>query len=222
MSEQVLFERLAKGVIDGDLAAVETTAKEVIKANMSPAMAIQEGLSKGIKKVGEDFGNGIAFLPDLMMSAEAMQRGMQILVAEIKKRGGDAVKVFSAKAILGTVAGDVHSIGKTLVGAMMTTAGIEVVDLGEDVPVEVFTRKATELKPDIIGLSALLTTTMVQQREVIEALKREGHREKFKVMIGGAPVDEAWAREIGADAYGTDAMDAVAKAKKFVVQKQPS
>jgi corrinoid protein of di/trimethylamine methyltransferase len=220
MSEQALFEKLAKAVMDGDISTVEITSKEAVKAGIDPIRVIKEGLSEGIMKVGADFANGTVFLPELLISAEAMKNGMNILLPEIKKQGGDTARAFVGKAIVGTVAGDIHSIGKTLVGAMMTAASFDVLDLGEDVPVETFIEKVIELRPRIVGLSALLTTTMVKQRDVIEVLKRDGLREKVKVMVGGAPVDAAWAQEIGADAYGTDAMDAVVKAKRLINEKQ--
>jgi corrinoid protein of di/trimethylamine methyltransferase len=204
---------LARAVIDGDARTSESLAKDVVKAGLDPLMAIQEGLSKGIRKVGEEFAKGMLFLPDLMLAAEATQAGMKVLLPEVEKKG-TGVKVFLGRVALGTVAGDIHSIGKSLVGAFLAANNFQVIDLGEDVADEVFIQRAREC--DILGLSALLTTTMQKQRDVIEDLKEAGLKEKVKVMVGGAVTSATWASEIGADAYGADAATAVARAKELL------
>ena len=197
----------------GDSSAVEVATKEAVEVGYDPLKVI-EWLSSGIREVGERYSKFEVFLPDLMMSAEAMKAGMRILLPAIKKRG---VKIeYRGRVILGTVAGDIHDIGKSLVAVMLESKGFEVIDLGADVPIKTFVEKVRELKPDILGLSALLTTTMLEQRNVIEALKKEGLRHKVKVMIGGAATSEGWAKEIGADVYGSDAKDAAEKAEKLL------
>ena len=213
MTERDLYEMLARAVIDGDARTSESLAKDVVKAGLDPLMAIQEGLSKGIRKVGEEFTKGMLFLPDLMLAAEATQAGMKVLLPEVEKKG-TGVKVFLGRVALGTVAGDIHSIGKSLVGAFLAANNFQVIDLGEDVADEVFIQRAREC--DILGLSALLTTTMQKQRDVIEDLKEAGLKEKVKVRVGGAVTSATWASEIGADAYGADAATAVARAKELL------
>jgi corrinoid protein of di/trimethylamine methyltransferase len=213
VTERDLYEMLARAVIDGDARTSESLAKDVVKAGLDPLMAIQEGLSKGIRKVGEEFAKGMLFLPDLMLAAEATQAGMKVLLPEVEKKG-TGVKVFLGRVALGTVAGDIHSIGKSLVGAFLAANNFQVIDLGEDVADEVFIQRAREC--DILGLSALLTTTMQKQRDVIEDLKEAGLKEKVKVMVGGAVTSATWASEIGADAYGADAATAVARAKELL------
>jgi len=208
-----LPSKLHEAVLTGDSSAVEVATKEAVEVGYDP-LKVTEWLSSGIREVGERYSKFEVFLPDLMMSAEAMKAGMRILLPAIKKRG---VKIeHRGRVILGTVAGDIHDIGKSLVAVMLESKGFEVIDLGADVPIKTFVEKVRELKPDILGLSALLTTTMLEQRNVIEALKKEGLRHKVKVMIGGAATSEGWAKEIGADVYGSDAKDAAEKAEKLL------
>ena len=212
-----LPSKLRKAVSEGDVSAVEAAVKEAVEARYDP-LRVAEWLSSGIREVGERYSRFEVFVPDLMMSAEAMKAGMRILLPAIKKRG--AKIEYKGRVILGTVAGDIHDIGKSLVAVMLESKGFEVVDLGADVPTKTFVEKVKELKPDILGLSALLTTTMLEQRNVIEALQKEGLRDKVKVIIGGALTTEKWAKEIGADAYGSDAKDAVEKAEKLLSARE--
>ena len=149
-----------------------------------------------------------------MMSAESAKAAMKVLALEVEKAGTQVG--YLGRIILGTVAGDIHDIGKNIVEAMLSAEGFEIIDLGVDVPTETFVQKTRELNPDILGLSALITITMPVQREVIETLKREGLRESVKVIVGGAPVTAEWAESIGADAYGADPTDAVRIAKQIV------
>lgn len=214
MTEKTLIEKLTNVVVEGDLSSAEAVAREAIKAELDPLMAIEEGLVPGISRVGKEFDRGDLYLTDLMLSAEAMKICMEVLLPEVARRGRK-VK-FRGRVILGTVAGDIHSIGKEIVGTMLMVHGFEVTDLGVDVPDETFINKVKELKPNILGLSALMTSTMNKQLDVIKALKKAGLRDRVKVMVGGAAVTEDWAREIGADAYGVDAVDAIKKAEEFV------
>jgi methanogenic corrinoid protein MtbC1 len=157
------------------------------------------------------------FLPDMMASAEAMRAAMAVLEPELKKQGAE--RATAGVVVLGTTKGDIHEIGKTLVGTLLTAHGFRVHDLGVDVPGEKFAAKARELGADIVGVSALLTTTMKNQKGVIEALQSEGLRQRVKVMVGGAPVSRRWAEEIGADGYAKDAMSAVALARELMERK---
>lgn len=207
-------KRLAEAVVEGDAEKSEEIAKKTVELGMDPLQVLDGGVIKPLREIGDKFGRGEIFLTDLVMSAEAAKVAMEVLVAEIKRRGREVG--YLGRVVLGTVAGDIHDIGKNIVGALLSVEGFEVIDLGADVPTEKFVEKVKELKPNILGLSALLTVTMPVQREVIEALKKAGLRDTVKVMVGGAPVTAEWAEEIGADAYGADAIDAVKKAKKLI------
>ncbi|MEM1550264.1 MAG: cobalamin-dependent protein, partial [Candidatus Methanomethylicia archaeon] len=159
-------------------------------------------------------GSGEIFLTELAIAAEAMKEALKIFEPAILKSGRER-KVLG-RIVIGTVEGDIHDIGKNIVSTLLMASGFEVIDLGVDVPVEVFVEKVKELKPDILALSALMTTTMIKMVDVIKALEREGLRDKVKVMIGGAPTSKDWAREIGADGHGVDAIEAVEVAKKLI------
>jgi corrinoid protein of di/trimethylamine methyltransferase len=201
-------------IIDGDTDQAEALAQQALTQGLDPLEAINAGFVQGINYVGDQFGAGEMFLPDLMLAAEAMKKAVAILEPEMKRRG--TARQMLGKVVLGTVKGDIHEIGKNLVATMLTASGFEVHDLGVDVPFAKFAEKAREVNADIVGVSALLTTTMVGQKTVIEALDDMGLRPKIKVMVGGAPVTKGWAQEIGADGYSEDAMGAVALAKKLV------
>jgi corrinoid protein of di/trimethylamine methyltransferase len=180
---------------------------KAVEAGIDPVVALEEGLAKALKEVGDRFGRGDAFITELIAAAQAMEAGADVLNEEITKRGVSRKAV--GRFLIGTVEGDIHSIGKNIVKTMLTSAGFEVFDLGEDVPAGVFVEKVREVSPDILGLSALMTTTMVKQREVIEALEEAGLRDGVKVIVGGSPVTDDWVEEIGADACGLDAGSAV-------------
>jgi len=209
-----LLKELEKAVEAGEPEEAEALAKKALELGMNPIDVIENGLSPGILTVGEKFGQREMFLHDLMLGAEAMKAGMEVILPEIHRRKLQVQ--YTARVILGTVEGDVHDIGKSLVEATLIANGFEVIDLGIDVPAETFMEKVRELKPDVLGLSALLSTTRAEQGNVIEALKKIGLRDRVKVIIGGAAVDQAWTREIGADAYGRDADDAVRVVKSLV------
>ncbi|MCS7127819.1 MAG: corrinoid protein [Sulfolobales archaeon] len=209
-----LIEKLKEAVIVGDRDEAIKISREIIDKGLDPLEALKRGLVAGVLEVGEKWVREEVFLADLVMSAEAMKAASEVLKPEIIKRGG-VVKKFG-KVIIGTVAGDIHDIGKNIVATMLEASGFEVIDLGVDVPTETFVEKVRELKPDVLGLSALLTTTMLEQKNVIEALKREGLRDGVKVIVGGAPVTEEWAKSIGADGYAEDAVRAVRLVKKLL------
>ncbi|MEM1540346.1 MAG: corrinoid protein [Candidatus Bathyarchaeia archaeon] len=214
MGVENVIERLRLSVLNYNADEAVSAAKEVVKLGVDIIKAIEEGLARGIREVGEKFANGEAFLPELVMAAETMKKALEVLEPELKRTKKERKAL--GKVLLGTVAGDIHSIGKTIVGSMLIANGFEVYDVGEDVPVEKFVEKVKELKPDVVGLSALLTTTLPEQRTVIETLKREGLRDKVKVIIGGAPASREWAEEIGADGYGADATEAVEVVKRLL------
>ncbi len=209
-----LFQKMSQSILDGEADVAAGLAKEAIAAGIDPLEAINQGFVVGVNQVGENFACGQAFLPELVMAGEAMKAAVAVLEPEMKKRG--TARQILGKVVLATVQGDIHEIGKTLVGMMLSASGFEVHDLGVDVPSEKILAKAREVDADIVGLSALLTTTMVKQREVIEALDKEGLRRKVKVMVGGAPVTRDWVQKIEADGYSEDAIGAVAVAKKLV------
>lgn len=212
--ENSIFEELRKAVIEGDIEKAKEAAKKALEANIDPLEAITNGLAKGTKEVGDKFGEGEAFLADLIMAGEAMKRGMAILLPKIREAKTERKTL--GKVVVGTVSGDIHSIGKDIVATLLEAEGFEVINLGEDVPTKKFIEKVKEHNPDILGLSSLLTATMPMQKEVIEALKEAGLRQKVKVIIGGAPTTKEWAEEIGANGWAGDAISAVNLTKKLV------
>ncbi len=213
MSEE-LFAAMKQSIIDGDEEAAAAVAQQALAAGIDPLDAINQGYVTGMSYVGDQFSAGEMFLPDMMLAAEAMKAAVAVLEPEMQKRGMH--RTMLGKVVLGTVKGDIHEIGKNLVATMLSASGFEVFDLGVDVPFEKFVEKAREVNADLIGVSALLTTTMTGQRTIIEMLDDMGLRPKIKVMVGGAPVTRSWAEEIGADGTSEDAMGAVALAKKLV------
>ncbi len=211
---EALLKELANAVEAGEPEEALTLAKKAIELDMNPIDVVEKGLSPGILKVGEKFGQREMFLHDLMLGAEAMKVGMEVVLPEIRRR---KLQVhYMGRVVLGTVEGDVHDIGKSLVEAILVANGFEVVDLGIDVPSETFVEKVRELNPNVLGLSALLSTTKIEQGKVIDAIRKAGLRDRVKIIIGGAAVDQAWAKEIGADAYGRDANDAVRIVKSLL------
>jgi len=209
-----LFQKMAQSIIDGDSDAAVALAKQAVAEGLDPLEAISEGFVVGVNKVGEGFASGQAFLPELVMAGEAMKAAVATLEPEMKKRGTQ--RKMLGKVVLATVEGDIHEIGKSLVGTMLSASGFEVFDLGVDVPAAKILAKVKEVGADLVGLSALLTTTMVKQKEVIDALDKQGLRKKVKVMVGGAPVTRDWVQKIEADGYSEDAIGAVGVAKGLV------
>jgi trimethylamine corrinoid protein len=211
MKKEELLAKIEKAIIDGDKTAAENLAREAIQAKLDLAEVIDEGYVPGIQKVGDLWEKGDYFLPELITSGECMKAAMVILQPELDKA---KIKTKSlGKVVIGTIEGDIHDIGKNLVASMLSANGFDVIDLGADVKLEKFIEKAEEEKADFICLSALLTTTMLGQKKVIELLKAKNLRGKYKVLVGGAPANHKWAQDIGADAYAENAMIAVRVAK---------
>lgn len=208
-----LFKEMAKAVIEGDEERAVSLAKEALSKGVNPSEAIEKGFAEGMKEVGRRFEKLEVYLPEVIISADAMAAGVEIFRQHIIAKGGQSAQKV---VLLGTIQGDVHDIGKNIVKIMLESNGFKVYDLGRDVPVFDFIEKVKELNPDIVGVSALMTTTMVHMPKLIEALQEEKLREKVKVMVGGAPVLPEWAKEIGADGYGESAMEAVRVAKSLV------
>ena len=213
MSEE-LYKEMAQSIIDGDSDIAVELAKKSIELNMHPLETITKGFVIGVNYIGDQFGLGEAFLPELVMAGEAMKAAVAVLEPELLKLGES--REMLGKVVLATVEGDIHEIGKTLVGTMLSASGFEVVDLGVDQPSDKIIGKALEINANIIGMSALLTTTMVRQREVIEELDKEGLRPRIKVMVGGAPITRDWFLKIKADGYSEDAVGAVKVAKELL------
>jgi len=196
----------------GDAEKVEELVKKALEENLTPKKILEDGLIKGMDIIGIKFKKNEVYVPEVLIAARAMHAGMSILRPKLIETG---VKNIGTVAI-GTVKGDLHDIGKNLVKMMLEGAGFEVVDLGVDVSAEKYVEAVKEHKPNIIGMSALLTTTMVNMAEVIKALEAAGLRDKVKIMIGGAPITQNYADQIGADGYSPDAASAVDKAKTFI------
>ena len=213
MDTKELFTKMEQSIINYDKDEAVQLAKMALEKGIDPTAAINEGFVKGIQTVGDLFGREKIFLPELIMGAEAMAAATNILEEAIKKSGGKAK--YLAKGIAGTVQGDVHDIGIRLVTTFLVANGFDIVFLGNDISPSLFVEKAKELKPDLILLSAMLTTTMPNQKVVIANLKEAGLAANVKVIVGGAPVSQDWADEIGADGYGQNAVAAVEVAKKL-------
>ncbi len=212
-----ILEELQVIVIEGDSEKAQEAAKKALEAKIPPLDAITEGLAKGVKIVGDRFSQGEVFLVELIMAGDAMKAGMAVLLPAIKESKTEMTT--AGKVMLGTVAGDIHSIGKDIVGTLLEAEGFEVVNLGEDIASETFVEKVKEHNPDILGLSSLLTATMPMQQDVIEKINAAGLGDKVKVIIGGAPTTQDWADEIGADGYAGDAVGAVDLVKGLVQGK---
>jgi len=210
---QEMFDKLAQAVIDGEPEDAEELAGQALEQGLDPLECIDEGLTKGIDRVGELFASGEYYLPDLIIGGEAMKVALAVLEPALAENQEREV---AGRVVLGTVEGDLHEIGKTLVGTMLTANGFQVTDIGIDKPASEFIAAVKEANATLVGASALLTTTIPEQQKIIEALAEAGLRGQVKVMVGGAPVTQAWADKIGADGYAKDAIGAVAVAKKLV------
>lgn len=209
-----LYKQMAQCIIEGESEIAIELATKSIEIGLHPLDTITKGFVVGVNYIGDQFGLGEAFLPELVMAGEAMKAAVAVLEPELLKLG--EAREMMGKVVLATVEGDIHEIGKTLVGTMLSASGFEVTDLGVDQPADKIIGKALEIDAQIIGMSALLTTTMVRQREVIEELDKEGLRPRIKVMVGGAPITRDWAAKIKADGYSEDAVGAVKLAKELV------
>ncbi len=214
LSVPILIDSLTQAVIAGDPEAAVALARQALEGGLDPLEVINRGLVPGIQYTGEQFAAGEMFLPDLMLAAEAMQRAIRLLEPEMARRG--TRRQVLGRVVIGTIQGDIHEIGKNLVATLLSAGGFEVFDLGVDVPPLRFAETAREVGADIVGVSSLLTTTMVRQKEVIEALEELGLRPATRVMVGGAPVTRRWAEQIGADGFSEDALGAVLEAKKLL------
>jgi 5-methyltetrahydrofolate--homocysteine methyltransferase len=215
LSDEELVEQMHDDMYDGLGEEVEEGTHILLGRGWSPARVLDEALVAGMTIVGIDFRDGILFVPEVLLAANAMKGGMAILRPLLAETGAKP----AGKIVIGTVKGDIHDIGKNLVGMMMEGAGFEIVDLGVNTSFEEFMAALEEHQPEILGMSALLTTTMPYMKVVIDGLEREGIRNRLIVMVGGAPLNEEFARQIGADAYCRDAATAVETAKKLVAQR---
>jgi len=211
MSEE-LYKQMAQSILDGEEDVAAELAQKALDAGIDPLAAITEGYMPGVNEVGDSFACGQAFLPELVMAGEAMKAAIAVLEPAMKEAGTE--RKMLGKVVLATVEGDIHEIGKSLVGTMLTSSGFDVYDLGVDVSTADILAKAEEVDADIVGLSALLTTTMVKQKEVIDEITKRGM--KVKVMVGGAPVTKEWVHKIEADGYSEDAIGAVNVAKELM------
>lgn len=217
MKKEEIFEDLFRAIVDLDREKGQRAANELVKEKLNPLEGIGKGLSKGMKVIGEKFERLEIFLPELLMAADVFNSAMKILEPQIS--AADKNKIRKGMVVIGTVKGDIHEIGKDIVAMLLETAGFSVRNLGKDVPASTFLEEAEKTKADIIGMSSLLTTTMLGQKELIDILKATGDRDKYIVMIGGAPTSQAWADEIGADGYGKTAEDALSLALELVSKK---
>ena len=212
MTEE-MHKRLAQAVIEGEPEDAEALAKEALEQGLDPLACITNGLTVGIRKVGELFASGEYYLPDLIIGADSMKAALDVLEPMLE---GDQQREVVGRVVLGTVEGDLHDIGKTLVGTLLTANGFLVIDIGVNKKPEEFIAAIKEANADIVGASALLTTTMLQQKKLIGSLEEAGLRDKVKVMVGGAPVTESYAKEIGADGYAEDAISSVDLAFRLI------
>jgi len=217
LSSETLNERLKKFVISGQEDAAQKTASEILNAGMDPLEVIEKSLSSAMKLVGEKFEKGEYFLPDLMSAAAAMQAATRVLTAEMKVESKEKLKAKKiGRVVVGTVSGDIHDIGKNILALLLEANGFDTYDLGKDVDSMKFIEKAAEVQADIIALSALMTTTKPAQKEVMEFLNEMGLREKYIVMVGGAPTSKEWAEEIGADGWAETAEQGVKLAQTLI------
>lgn len=208
MNKEEFFQEAELAILDHDKEKAEDIARRGLAAGLDPLEFVTKGFKEGITKIGDMFSSGEIFMPQLIQAAEAMKAANAILTEALP----DTDQPKKGKVVIGTVHGDVHDIGKFLVISLLQVNGFEIFDLGHDVEMQKFIDKALEVDADIIGTSALLTTTMIEQKKLEEELKKTDLKKRFKTMVGGAPVTQRWADRIGADAFGEDANDAVEKA----------
>jgi trimethylamine corrinoid protein len=214
MTKEEYIKAAIDSMVKCDEKAAVAVMNDAIADGIDAGELLSEGFSAGIREVGDQFGRGRMFLPELMLAADAMKAVSAIVEDEIAKKGGTAEK--KGVMILATVEGDVHDIGKGIVASLIKTQGVDVIDLGRDVPAATIVEKAVENDADLIGTSALLTTTMGEMKVLEDLLKEKGLKDKFKTLVGGAPVTERFAKRIGADAYGEDASQAVTEVVKLL------
>lgn len=210
MPEEQMFEELKESVINLDKERVEAATREALKLGLPPRDIIAKGLVKGMKEIGDAFGRRELFLPELLLSGAAMKAAFDLLQPQMRKEGVET----EGKVVIGTVQGDIHDIGKNIVGALLEGNGFEVFDLGVDVPTEIFIEKINEIKPDVVALSALLSSTVSQMFDTVSILREKNIR--AKIIIGGAATTQSVADEMKADAYGSDAWEGVQKIQQLV------
>jgi trimethylamine corrinoid protein len=212
MTKDEMVREAIDSIVNADSEKAAQVARDALAAGMSPQEVVNDGFIAGISEVGEMFESGEMFLPELMLSAQAMDAATRVCNEAMGSGAGES----KGKVVIGTVQGDVHDIGKAIVIAYLKAHGFEVFDVGRDTPIETFLGKAEETGADVIGMSALLTTTMEEQKKLIRVLTDRGLRDKYKVVVGGAPATQRWADQIGADAYAEDANDGVKKIIELV------
>jgi len=202
-----IMEEIKKAIDAIDIDRVVSLVNEAIGQKVDPYIILNDGLISGLKLIGDRFGRGEAFIPELMMGANVLKSALEVLEPHLVSEIGK--KSYKGRILIGTVQADLHDLGKNLVATLLSASGYEVIDLGKNVADETFVEKVKELKPDVLGLSALLTTTLAGQQRVLKMLEKAGLRGQVKVIIGGAPVTQGWANEIGADGFAEDAVGAV-------------
>lgn len=212
IAESDILLEIKKAVLEGEDDLAYDLAQKALKEEIESLRIVNEGIIPGIEEAGVLWKKNEYFLPDIIMSAEAFRMAMEVVEPQLSAGEVGA----TGKVIIGTVAGDMHNLGKIMVKATLRSGGFEVIDLGEDVPTETFISKVKELKPDILGLGCYMTTTMLEMKEILKKLQAEGLRTNVKVMVGGVPTTQEFADEVGADFWGKDAFDAVEKAKKVM------
>ena len=212
------IRKIQNAILECDPDKTVKAVTEALNAGIPSLEIMDKAVTQALKELGKMFEEEKIFLPELVMAGEAGKAALNILKPKIEERK-EKIKSYG-KVLLATVEGDIHEIGKNLVGAVLMANGFEVIDLGVDVPTDKLVEKVKEIKPDVVGLSALMTTTMLNQEKVIKKLEEAGVRDRVKVIVGGAPVTEEWAKKIGADAYGADAVDAVKKIRGLLGIKE--
>jgi len=215
MSEKEILKEIAEGILDFNLDNIQNLIKRGLSEGLSPNQILMEGMVKGLEIVGQKYEAKEYFLAELIMAGETMKTGMEIISPylksdDLKKRG---------TVVIGTVEGDLHDIGKNIVSTLLSSSGFDVHDLGVDVPADKFIEKVKETKADVLALSALLTTTMLEMGNIVEKLRTEGIREQVKVILGGAPLSAEYAEDIGADAFASGAITGVETIKKLIADK---
>jgi corrinoid protein of di/trimethylamine methyltransferase len=210
------LEKLRQCIVDGDDDMATALAEEALQSGVDVLEIVKTAITPGIEQAGKLWHENIYFMPDVVLSAEAFKAAMQVVKPHVQGRETSSI----GKIIIGVVAGDMHDLGKSIVIAMLMGAGFDVIDLGVDVPAETFIEKAKELKPDILGVGCYMTTTMLELKEVVRSLNEHGLRDRIKIMIGGVPTTQQFADEIGADAWGRDALDTVVIAKQLMEKVQ--
>jgi corrinoid protein of di/trimethylamine methyltransferase len=218
MDRNQILETLCQKVIDGDIDGIKELSSEALENGVEPLVILERGISKGMETVGKRFETGEAFLPELLLAADAFTSAMEVVSPALEASNDSVAKI--GKVLLATVKGDVHNLGKNILATVLETNGFEVVDIGVDQDTLTIIDAAQKNKVDVIGLSAVMTTTMPHQKELINTLNEMNLRNEFIVMVGGGPVSQKWADEIGADGYGKTAMDAVSIAAEKIRAKK--